>query len=111
MVRRGHRRIGSRTARAMLTWSHYRFRQRLLNKAQQFPSCTVCLCDEEYTSKTCGKCGQVHHQLGGNKTFRCPQPECGYQADRDANAARNILIRFFTLQALTTSSSSSVRGR
>ncbi|KAL6043930.1 hypothetical protein QOT17_023596 [Balamuthia mandrillaris] len=32
----------------------------------------------------------------GNKTFRCPQPECGYQADRDANAARNILIRFFT---------------
>ncbi|KAL6061253.1 Transposase [Balamuthia mandrillaris] len=74
MVRRGHRRIGSRTARAMLTWSHYRFRQRLLNKAQQFPSCTVCLCDEEYTSKTCGKCGQVHHQLGETRPFGAPNP-------------------------------------
>ncbi|KAL6052155.1 Transposase [Balamuthia mandrillaris] len=70
MVRRGHRRIGSRTARAMLTWPHYRFRQRLLNKAKQFPSCTVCLCDEEYTSKTCGKCGQVH--LGGTEMVLFP---------------------------------------
>ncbi|KAK9373832.1 uncharacterized protein V1513DRAFT_447699, partial [Lipomyces chichibuensis] len=30
MVGTGHRRIGSKTARAMATWSHYRFQKRLL---------------------------------------------------------------------------------
>jgi len=34
MVRRIHRRIGSKTARAMLGWAHYRFQQRLIHKTR-----------------------------------------------------------------------------
>jgi putative transposase len=34
---RCYRRIGSRTARSMLTWGHYRFRQRLLAKTREYP--------------------------------------------------------------------------
>ena len=34
MVRRGQRRINSKTARAMCTWSHYRFQQHLIHKAR-----------------------------------------------------------------------------
>ncbi|WP_322111932.1 zinc ribbon domain-containing protein, partial [Aerosakkonema funiforme] len=30
---------------------------------------------EEYTSKTCTRCGQVHPKLGGSQLFHCP--ECG----------------------------------
>lgn len=90
------RRLNGKTARAMCTWAHYRFRQRLLHRAELSPWCRVIECDEAYTSKTCGACGIVHHKLGGNKTFRCPQQACGYVADRDASAARNILIRFLT---------------
>jgi putative transposase len=64
MIKRGGRRIGSKTARAMLTWSHYRFRQRLINKQREHPWCNVIVCDEHFTSKTCGNCGFIHQNLG-----------------------------------------------
>lgn len=96
MVTRGQRRINSKTARAMLTWSHYRFRQRLLQKAELYPTCQVIVCDEAYTSKTCGSCGFLHNKLGGNKTFKCPS--CQVVRDRDDNGARNIWLRYLTLQ-------------
>ncbi len=63
----------------------------LLHKMREFPWCRVIIVTEEYTSKTCGACFNVHNKLGGNKRFACPV--CGYEADRDANAARNILIK------------------
>ena len=91
MVPRAGRRIRSKTARSMLTWSHFRFRQCLVNKAREFPHCRVILCTEEYTSKTCGACGHLHQRLGGNKIFRCPV--CHLVVDRDVNGARNILIK------------------
>ena len=95
MVMRGHRKIGSRTVRGMLTWSHYRFQQRLLNKSREFPWCKVVLCDEFYTSKTCTGCGVLNNSLGGSKVFRCGS--CGLVVDRDVNGARNILIRYVSL--------------
>jgi putative transposase len=91
MVIRRLRKIRSKTARAMVTWSHYRFKQRLLFKRQEYPSCNVVVCNEAYTSKTCGVCGSLHHNLGGNKTFTCPS--CGTILDRDVNGARNILLK------------------
>jgi putative transposase len=42
-----------------------------------------------YTSRTCAECGQiVLHLPLSQRVFRCA---CGYVADRDENAARNIL--------------------
>ena len=35
MVKRAKRKIHSTTARSMMTWGHYRFRQRLIHKARQ----------------------------------------------------------------------------
>ena len=100
MIRRGQRKIRSRTVRGMVTWSHFRFRQRLLAKARAYPDCRIVICDEAYTNKTCGKCGQQHHKLGGNKIFRCPS--CSVVIDRDVNGARNILLRFLTLNQSRT---------
>jgi putative transposase len=94
MVLRSVRRLGSKTARAMVTWAHYRFRQRLLSKAREYPWSRVVLVNEAYTSKTCGRCGVVNRALGGRKVFRCPA--CGLEADRDLHAARNILLRYLT---------------
>lgn len=95
MSRRGRRKINSKAVRGMLTWAHYRFRQALLSKAVLYPDCRVVVCDEAYTSKTCGRCGEINHRLGGSKVFRCAP--CGYTADRDVSAARNILLRYLTL--------------
>jgi putative transposase len=94
MMPRGQRRIGSKTARAMATWSHYRFRQRLLDKTREYPSCAVVLVNEVYTSKTCGSCGWLHHALGGSKQFQCPH--CGFDVGRDYNGARNIYLRYMS---------------
>jgi putative transposase len=85
------RKIRSKTARAIITWSHFTFRERLLNKIKEHPECKVKLVTEEYTSKTCGSCGELNQSLGSKKTFVCPS--CDYKADRDLNAARNILIK------------------
>jgi len=95
MLRKGQRRIGNKTARAMATWSHYRFKQRLLNKSREYPWCQVFIVNESYTSKTCGRCGHIHNGLGGCKEFCCPV--CCFEIDRDVNGARNILLRFLTV--------------
>ena len=96
MIRKRDRKLRSTTVRQMCTWAHFRFRQLLIAKAELFPWCRVIICDEAYTSKTCSQCGQLHQKLGSSKTFKCPQPHCGYVADRDMSAARNILLRYLT---------------
>jgi putative transposase len=92
MVLKSTRKLRSKTARNMLTWSHYRFKQTLKHHAIK-RGCIVVDVTEEYTSKTCSKCGQVHGKLGGNKTFKCPNPECNHIMDRDKNGAFNILLK------------------
>jgi putative transposase len=91
MVRRAERKLHTKTARMMLTFSHYAFQQRLLNKAKSFTSVHVHIVDEAYTSKTCTRCGAEKVGLGGNKVFNCRT--CDLTIDRDINGARNIYIR------------------
>jgi len=102
MVKRSTRNISRHTARNMMNFAHYRFRETLINKASLFSGCKVIICDEHYTSKTCGSCGELHDNLGRNKVFKCPI--CLYTSDRDINAARNILLRFLTLEGIKPSS-------
>lgn len=93
----GTRKINKTVARSMMALRHYAFRQHLLHVAKNYGT-VVHVTTEEYTSKTCGQCGRLNERLGSSKTFVCPQEGCGFVGDRDANAARNILIRFFTTQ-------------
>ena len=90
MVKKGKRRLATKTARAMVTLSHYRFKQMLKHQAAKHGGVVVDV-TEEYTSKTCSKCGHIHTKLGGNKVFKCP--ECGHTLDRDKNGAFNIMLK------------------
>ena len=96
MVNKSNRKISSMVSRNMLTWAHFRFREFLKSKAQLSLGVSVIEVNEAYTSKTCGKCGELHEKLGKSKTFECPK--CAYTADRDVNGARNILLRHLSLQ-------------
>jgi putative transposase len=49
------RKINSKSVRQMLTLSHYKFEQHLKQAAQR-KGVIVVLCNESYTSKTCGNC-------------------------------------------------------
>ncbi len=90
MTKKNKRKIRTKTARQMLTWSHYRFKQVLKNKAE-LSGCYVIDVTEEFTSKTCTKCGHVHQKLGGSKVFKCP--ECGHSLKRDFNGALGIMLK------------------
>jgi putative transposase len=85
------RKINSDTVRKMLTWRHYDFKQRLLNKAREYPWVRIKIVTEEYTSKTCTGCGWINDKLGGNKMYKCKS--CGTALDRDFNGARNIFLK------------------
>ena len=83
--------LSSRTARAMLTWSHFRFKEFLKHKAKELGS-KVIEVSEAYTSKTCGQCGALNN-IGSKTALIC---SCGLNIDRDLNGSRNILLRFLT---------------
>ena len=78
--------------KAMLLLSFYKFSQRLEWLASLKRNCKVLRCSEAYTTITCGNCGK-QNIMGAKKVYNC---SCGYVADRDLNAARNILIRSLT---------------
>ncbi|NEO44758.1 MAG: transposase [Moorea sp. SIO4A3] len=90
MVSKSKRKIRSKTVRAMMNWAHYRFKMTLKHQAAK-RGCFVVDVTEEYTSKTCTKCGHVHSKLGGSKKFACS--ECGHTLDRDHNGAFGIFLK------------------
>jgi putative transposase len=90
MVAKSRRKLKSKSARAMMTWAFYQFSQTLEHLCNQYGSRLVRV-TEEYTSKTCTRCGHVHHKLGGNKIFKCPH--CGFEIKRDFNGALGIFLK------------------
>ena len=84
-------RLHHKVARSMATWAHYSFKEGLLDQSQKYTDCKVFIVNEHYTSKTRGSCGFMDANLGPSKTFDWPLR--GMKADRDLNAARNILLR------------------
>jgi len=90
MVRKHNRNIHSSTVRAMMALSHYSFKQCLIHMAKS-RGCIVNICDEKYTTKTCGKCGFYNKEMKSEEIYNCSS--CNLIMDRDYNAARNIMIR------------------
>jgi len=78
------------TNRTLFSFKHYQFLLRLQDKCRMTEGCNIIICTEEYTSKTCGVCGELNN-VGSNEVFACFN--CGLSIDRDVNGARNILIK------------------
>jgi putative transposase len=87
MTRRCGRKLRSRTVRAMMTLSHYRFQQFLVHKAKERGK-RVVFQDEAYTSKIESWTGKMQ-KIGGRKYIAAGD----VVVDRDYNAARNIMLR------------------
>jgi putative transposase len=81
--------LNGATKNELQSLSFYRFKQRLLEKAQQAKK-MVFFTHEAYTSKTCTYCGTVH-EVKSSKTYECPS--CTAVYDRDEGAARNIYMK------------------
>ena len=89
MCKRGKRKLRKKSVRQMLTLSHYRFKQRLKQKALEYGVQVIDVC-EAYTSKTVSWTGEVIEQLGGTKVITASD---GARMDRDLNGARGIFVK------------------
>ena len=92
MTQRGSRRIRKKSVRQMLTLSHYKFKKRLLKKAERCGK-HVMIVNESYTSKTVSWTGETKDKLGGSKIITAGD---GSSMHRDLNGARGILVKFLT---------------
>jgi len=81
----------SRHARKnMLTLSPGYFVEVLKHVARRTPGKKVIFgCGEQWTSRTCTRCGEVNNDLGLSKTLECQK--CDLHIDRDVNGALNNL--------------------
>lgn len=75
-------------ARAIMDSSWGLLRQLLADKAEKAGRVFVAV-PPHYTSQKCSKCGEYVQKSLSVRTHVCPH--CGYVADRDVNAAKNIL--------------------
>lgn len=72
-------------------WSYYDLQQKIKYKAEEV-GIKVKLIDPSYTSQRCSKCGYIHKDSRPNqKMFKCVK--CGFTANADYNAARNIATK------------------
>ena len=98
LCKKNSRIFGNSTARAMYTWSHYLFRQRLKSASARYPGRHVYETSEPGTSKTCTNCGFWNASLRlGDKFFHCPR--CGVQVDRQIAGARNNFFAAYGMAA------------
>lgn len=84
--------LQSSTKRKMQYLSHYKFQERLKQLCHKYDS-KLYIVNESFTTKTCGKCGEINESIGSNKVFKCQS--CDYQFDRDTHGARNIWLKNF----------------
>ena len=75
--------------RNLFQFKHYDFRTRLQDRSELYGS-NVIICTEEYTSKTCTRCGGLNN-VGMSEIYSCQR--CNIVLDRDVNGARNILLK------------------
>jgi putative transposase len=88
MAKRERRKLRSKTVRAMLTFAHYQFKERLNVVAAQHGKMVVEV-NEAYTSKTCSWSGEMV-SIGSSERIRGSD---GIQMHRDVNGARGIFLR------------------
>jgi putative transposase len=83
------RKLNRTTSRELLYLKHFQF-QEILKRLSSKNHAILKIVTEEYTSKTCGKCGELNN-VKGSKDYVCQH--CNLQIDRDINGARNIFIK------------------
>jgi putative transposase len=92
------RSLCKKTTRRLMQLGHFRFRQSLQHKCKEFDT-KLEVCSEAYTSMTCGHCGRLNRKLTlRDRVYTCPS--CEWTADRDANGARNVLLRYLSTEKI-----------
>lgn len=86
------RNLNKRCKEKLASLSMCKFVDRFISKSREY-NCKVVQVTEEFTTKGCSSCGSLY-DVGRSRTYSCPQCYC--IMDRDANAAKNILLKYMS---------------
>jgi transposase len=79
---------GRKDGAFLKNWSYYDLQKKIEYKAAEH-GIEVRYIKPEYTSQRCSSCGYINEENGvDQKTFKCLK--CGFEANADYNAAKNI---------------------
>jgi len=92
MIKKFHRKIGTKIVRSMLGLNYYKFKQTLKWMCKKYNKHFVEV-NEAWTSKTMSWNGFIDENLGSKKTIS----DGKISVDRDINGARNIFLRAFSV--------------
>lgn len=81
--------IGRMTKRLLYMYSFYSFIEKLRFKCRNTKT-ALYIVGEEYTSKTCTRCGKINN-VGSSEVYKCD--DCHLRIDRDVCGSRNIMIK------------------
>ena len=98
MTERIKRRISSKSARSLLTFSHFKFKQFIKFKALQHGKLVIDV-NEAYTTRTVSWTGEVK-QVGSAKNISSGRGSEKVVVDRDYNGARGIMLRALRASSL-----------
>lgn len=87
------RRLGRNMRRSIGRWN-VRYWLETLKRKCEWDRVSFRSVSPYYTSQTCSSCGHVDRGNRNGELFRCLS--CGYEANADVQASRNILARFLT---------------
>ena len=83
--------FNKKSNRNLIQLKHFTFRERLKSKCMLIRTTDVSIVTEDYTSKTCTRCGYVKYDLRNAKIYECN--DCNLICERDVVGARNILLK------------------
>jgi len=89
-------RLNSRVKFVLNMLSHYKFRQQLFSKGEEY-GCQILEVNEAFTSQCCTKCGMLSSKYK-NRVKECEN--CKYESNRDINGSRNILLKNLSLTTI-----------
>jgi len=101
------KKLNKRSKTLMCSYRHCEFLDKLKNKANIYKS-SVYEVDEAFTSKTCSNCGFIKSNLKNNNIYNCDN--CQSIIGRDSNAAKNIMLRYFSNKIELDELSSSIEA-
>lgn len=91
------KKLNKKSKRKLSSYRHCSFVNRLLEKTREYKNCNVIEVNEAFTSKTCSNCGYQDDFLNNKNVYNCRQ--CNVKIGRDTNAAKNVMLRYFTKRA------------
>ena len=92
--------LNKKSKAKLASFRHCSFFDRLMYKTREYSNCKVLEVNESFTSKTCSNCGFQKENLKNKDIYKCKN--CKIVIERDINASKNIMLRYFTKRAVVT---------